>query len=83
MQTAEVRISDDEDFVRRLLDIRVWLDDNKYQPSTFTYFYLDPGMMIRVLFDSEDEAAAFADEFGGRLLDAQKAPQPPNSLVLS
>ena len=82
MQTAEVRISDDEDFVGRLLDIRVWLDDNKYQPSTFTYFYLDPGMMIRVLFDSEDEAAAFADEFGGSLLDAQKAPQPPHSLVL-
>ena len=82
MQTAEVRISDDEDFVRRLLDIRVWLDDNKYEPSTFTYFYLDPGMTIRVLFDSEDEAAAFAHEFGGCLLDAQKAPQPPDTLVL-
>jgi hypothetical protein len=72
--TAEVRISDDDDFVGRLLDMRVWLDDNQFQPSTFTYFYLDPGMMIRVRFDSEEEAAAFAHEFGGCLLDPQTAP---------
>jgi hypothetical protein len=71
VQTAEVRISDDEDFVGRLLDMRVWLDDNRFQPSTFTYFYLEPGMMIRVLFNNDDEAAAFADEFGGCLLDNQ------------
>ncbi len=74
MPTAEVRISDDDDFVGRLLDMRVWLDDNQFQPSTFTYFYLDPGMIIRVRFDSEEEAAAFAHEFGGCLLDPQTAP---------
>ena len=68
MQTAEVRISDD-DFGQRLKDMRLWLDGRRFEPSVFTYFYLDPGMMVRVSFDSDDQAEAFADEFGGSLID--------------
>ncbi len=68
MQTAEVRISDD-DFGKRLKDMRLWLDGNRFEPLVFTYFYLDPGMMVRVAFKFEDEAAAFADEFGGLLIE--------------
>ena len=68
MQTAEVCIPDDN-LVERLTDIRVWLDEHHYQPSTFTYFLFHPGMMIRVLFKIDDEAKAFAQEFGGSLLD--------------
>ncbi len=69
MQTAEVFIPDDN-LVDRLTDMRVWLDEHSYRPSSFTYFFLHPGMIIRVLFKIEDEAEAFAREFGGSLLDA-------------
>lgn len=68
MQTAEVRISD-EDFGQRLKDMRLWLDGRQFEPSVFTYFYLDPGMMVRVSFDSGEQAEAFADKFGGSLID--------------
>ena len=68
MRTAEVCILGDN-LVERLTDIRVWLDEHRYQPSSFTYFFLHPGMMIRVLFKIDDEAEAFAKEFGGSLLD--------------
>ncbi|HXC91859.1 MAG TPA: hypothetical protein VNV18_16985 [Stellaceae bacterium] len=72
MQTAEVRIVDDDDFGERLKDMRLWLDGQEFEPSTFTYFYLDPGMMIRVSFESDGEAEAFAREFGGFLVDARR-----------
>ena len=55
MQTAEVRISDD-DFGSRLKDMRLWLDGRRFEPSAFIYFYLDPGMMVRVSFNVDDEA---------------------------
>lgn len=35
---------------------------------TFTHFYLYPGVKVRVSFKTEDEAAAFAREFGGTLV---------------
>jgi hypothetical protein len=71
--TAEVRIPEEEDFGGRLTAMRRWLDEHRFEPSTFTYFYLDPGMMIRVSFSVADEAGAFAEEFGGFLLDAYAA----------
>jgi hypothetical protein len=49
--------------------MRVWLDQHGYEPSTFTYFFFDPGMKIRVTFKIDREAEAFAREFGGSLLD--------------
>lgn len=81
MRTAEVRISDDEDLVERLKDMRVWLDGHRFEPSTFTYFYLEPGMMIRVAFDIDEEARAFADRFGGYLLDARNPKAFADTLV--
>src|SRR5262249_20202031 len=35
----------------------------------FTYFFLHAGMKIQVLFKIDDEAEAFAQKFGGSLLD--------------
>jgi hypothetical protein len=69
MQTAEVHISD-SDFADRLKEMRVWLDAHRFEPSTFTYFFLCPGMRLRVSFDFDDEAIAFGKKFGGILLDA-------------
>lgn len=79
MQTAEVRISDD-DFGQRLKDMRLWLEGRQFEPSVFTYFYLDPGMMVRVSFDSGEQAEAFADQFGGALIDV---PAPANRILRS
>ena len=69
MRITEVRLVDEKDLAGRLTDMRVWLDQHRYEPSTFTYFFLDPGMKIRVTFKIDREAEAFAREFGGFLLD--------------
>jgi hypothetical protein len=73
MRTTEVRLLDENDLARRLTDMRIWLDKHRYEPSTFTYFFLDPGMMIRVAFKLAEEAEAFAREFRGVLLDTPGA----------
>jgi hypothetical protein len=35
-----VYIFDGNDLAERLTDMRVWLDQHRYEPSTFTYFFL-------------------------------------------
>jgi hypothetical protein len=69
VRTTEVHIHDGNDLVERLTDMRVWLDKHRYEPSTFTYFFVDPGMRIRVAFKIAEEAEAFAHQFRGILLD--------------
>jgi hypothetical protein len=68
MRMAEMQISD-ADFCDRLKDIQVWLAANGFAPSTFTYFFLLPGMKLRVTFNIDEQAAAFAMKFGGVLVD--------------
>jgi hypothetical protein len=70
---TEVRIPEGSDLVERLTDMRVWLDEHRYEPSTFTYFFVPPGMKIRVSFRVEDEATEFAERFDGSLLDIPRA----------
>jgi hypothetical protein len=69
VQTAEVEISDAE-FGNRLKDMRIWLEAEQLAPTTFTYFFLSPGMKLRIAFDVDAEAAAFAMKFGAVLVDA-------------
>jgi hypothetical protein len=66
---TEIQLSD-ADFGPRLKDMRIWLDARRYAPSTFTYFFLFPGMKVRISFDNDREASAFADRFSGIVLDA-------------
>ena len=73
VQITEVRILDDDDLVERLTDMRKWLDNHRFNPSTFTYFFLDPGMKIHVAFKVTEEAEAFAQEFRGILVDTPPA----------
>ena len=68
MRTTEVHLPDENDLAGRLTDMRIWLDKHRYEPSTFTYFFLDPGMKIRVTFKIDGEANAFAQKFDGSLL---------------
>jgi hypothetical protein len=72
VRTTEVPLPDGNDLARLLTDIRVWLDEHRYEPSTFSYFYLHPGMKIRVTFKIDEEAEAFARKFGGSLLDTPR-----------
>jgi hypothetical protein len=67
MHIAEVRVSGADDFGALLKEMRLWLDQHRFEPSTFTYFDLDPGMSIHVAFKVGREAAAFARRFGGSL----------------
>ena len=69
MQTAEVEIGN-ADFGDRLKEMRLWLDAKRFAPTTFTYFFLLPGTRLRVSFDIENEAVAFASKFGGILVNA-------------
>jgi hypothetical protein len=73
LRVTEVRIADGNDLVERLTDMRVWLDEHRYEPSTFTYFFVPPGMKIRVSFKIADEAKKFAERFDGSLLDIPTA----------
>ena len=50
VRTTEVRITDEEDFGSLLKNMRLWLDAQPIRANELTYFDLDPGMMIRVLF---------------------------------
>jgi hypothetical protein len=78
VRVTEVRISDGNDLSERLTDMWVWLDEHRYEPSTFAYFFVPPGMKIRVSFKVEDEAKKFAEKFDGSLLDIPSAiHQPP------
>jgi hypothetical protein len=80
--TTEVLIPDANDLFQRLTDMRVWLDDHRYEPSTFKYFYLDSGMMIRVSFKIDDEAEAFALRFGGSTVsDFHRSTDSPHKKV--
>jgi hypothetical protein len=72
---AEMEIGN-ADFSDRLKDIQVWLDTKRFAPSTFTYFFLLRGMRLRVAFDIDDQAAAFASKFGGILVDASDPCRP-------
>jgi hypothetical protein len=69
MHIAELRTAGDDDFGILLKLMRLWLDEHQFEPSTFTYFDLNPGMRIRVSFKVREEAEAFARRFGGSLKD--------------
>jgi hypothetical protein len=73
VRVTEVPIPDANDLSERLTDMRVWLDEHRYEPSTFAYFFIPPGMTIRVSFKVEDEAKKFAERFDGSLLDIPRA----------
>ena len=83
MRVTEVRILDEHDLAERLTDMRVWLDEHHYEPSTYTYFFLNPGMKIRVSFKIDDEGEEFAEKLSGHLLDIHLGSRPaPNCVAL-
>lgn len=67
MFAVEIRLVDhtEEALTTRISAIQQWLDDREFEPSTFRYTFLDTGIMLRVDFNRESEAVAFANEFSG------------------
>lgn len=68
MFPVEVRIPESDDFGRVMTAMREWLDHRRFQPSTFRHTSTSPGVVFRLDFSAEAEAAVFAKEFGGRVI---------------
>jgi len=73
VRVTEVRILDEYDPAERLTDMRVGSVSIITNHRPILYFFLNPGMKIRVSFKIDDEAEEFAEKFDGRLLDIPSA----------
>jgi hypothetical protein len=47
--------------------MRMWLDERRYEPSTFSCRDVEEDVLVRIEFKVAREAQAFAARFGGRL----------------
>ena len=61
---VEVPVSED-DLVAQMNRMRAWLDHRHVEPNSFTLSYAGTRKGVRVHFAGENDAAAFAKEFGG------------------
>jgi hypothetical protein len=48
--------------------VRGWFDDENGQPTTFRYWLDEPDSVLRVNFEREEQAQAFAQAFRGVVL---------------
>jgi len=67
LHSTEIHVGD-SDLVGQMMRMREWLDSRRFEPAVFRYDHVDSSVIIRVDFSEEQEAAAFAREFGGKLL---------------
>jgi hypothetical protein len=65
MFQIEIHI-DDIAFSERMEKIWVWLNQRRFEPTTFRYEFSPHGIICRVDFSIETEAAAFAIAFEGK-----------------
>jgi hypothetical protein len=67
------------DWADLVADIRSWLDRRQIKVDEFAHTLLGRGVAVRVGFDDQDHAAAFATAFSGRLQSVEprqaKAPE--------
>ena len=47
--------------------MRTWLDQRRFEPATFRFSFANPGIVCRIDFPVEMEAAGFATTFEGKL----------------
>jgi len=67
LHAVEIRFAG-EHFQDVILRVRKWLDDQNVQPRTFRYWLYEPESVMRVNFEIERHARAFAQAFGGVVL---------------
>jgi len=46
--------------------MRVWLDQHRFEPSSFSCRDIDEGVLVSLEFKIANQAQAFAERFGGR-----------------
>ena len=54
------------DLSRQMSAMRIWLDEHRFEPSTFSCRDTDSGTLICIEFKGPREAEAFAEHFDGR-----------------
>ena len=67
LHVVEIRFAG-ENFKEVILRVRGWLNCENAQPSTFRYWLSEPNSVVRVNFEFEEQAQAFAEAFGGVVL---------------
>lgn len=55
----------------QMKEIPEWLNHERFEPESFHYVQQDDGILLRVDFRAKTQATAFAQKFGGRVLDPQ------------
>jgi hypothetical protein len=64
MRTVEMRLPPQE-LSRTMSAMRIWLDERRFEPSSFTCHDSGAEVLVRVDFKIAEEADAFAQRFGG------------------
>jgi hypothetical protein len=64
MRTVEMRLQPQE-LSEKMAAMRMWLDERRFEPSSFTCNDCEAGVLVRVDFKVAEEADAFSRCFGG------------------
>lgn len=67
LHSTEIRVGNGE-LVAHMTRMREWLDSRRFEPAVFRYDHVDGVVVIHVDFEAEAEAAAFANQFQGKVL---------------
>jgi hypothetical protein len=67
LHVVEIRFADKQ-FLEVISRVRGYFDDRDFQPRTFRYWLTEPDSVMRVNFEFEEQAQAFAQAFGGVVL---------------
>lgn len=64
MYAVEIHVPRGE-LSRQMSEMRIWLDSNRFESSTFSCRDADYGVLVSVEFRAARQAAAFAERFAG------------------
>jgi len=67
LHSTEIRLGDGA-LALQMTRMREWLDSRHFEPAVFRYAHVDGVVIVHVDFAVEEEAAAFASEFHGKIL---------------
>jgi len=65
MYAVDVHVQPGE-LSRQMSAMRIWLDEHRFEPSTFSCRDTDDGTLVSIEFKVPREAEAFAEQFDGR-----------------
>jgi hypothetical protein len=64
MRTVEIRLQPRE-LSETMAAMRIWLDERRFEPSSFICHDCAAGVLVRIDFKIAEEADAFAQSFSG------------------